>query len=141
MIGLTERYAEIAENLPHRIGEEAAGLMGIMFDNLALNRDETITQILAGLTQWQDQTINDVMISISTEREAALKQVIDGVIQQQNALYKQVNTLVDESGNEFEETLNHAFMLGVLLILIFFALLILYKTFIARQLEKPQSPQ
>lgn len=138
MVGLTERYAEIAENLPDRISEEAAGLMGLLFADLAKNRDETISSVLAGMTQWQDQAIKDIMASVSVEREAALQQVIDGVIQQQSELYKQIGKLVDKGGTEFEDTLNHAFLLGVLLILIFFALLSLYRIFIVGRLESPQ---
>lgn len=141
MIGVTERYAEIAENLPKEIGKEAAGLMGLLFTDLAKNRDETISSVLTGLTQWQNTTINEVMTNVSTEREAALKQVIEGIVQQQNDLYKQVNTLVDKSGNEFEETLNHAFILGVLLILVFFVALSLYKMLIARRFDSPQGPK
>ena len=112
MVGLTERYAEIAENLPDRISEEAAGLMGLMFADLAKNRDETISSVLAGMTQWQDKAIKDIMASVSVEREAALQQVIDGVIQQQSELYKQIGKLVDKGGTEFEDTLDHAFLLG-----------------------------
>lgn len=141
LTGVTERYAEIAENLPDKISAETAGLINLLFANLAQNRDETIAQILTGLTQWQDQTISGVMTSVSTEREAAIEQAISGLIVQQEALFKQMDTIVDQGGDEMEDTLNHAFMLGVLLILIFFAALSAYKLFVARPVDKQQPRQ
>lgn len=136
VVGITERYAEIAENLPEEIGGEARETLAFMFDNLAKNRDDTITKALAGLTQWQDETIKGVMSSVSQEREAAINQAIKGVIEQQEAMFKQVDSIVNRGGEEMEESLNHAFMLGVLLIVIFFVLLTLYKVFVARPIDR-----
>jgi len=141
MVGLTERYAEIAENLPDQISKEATEVLGVLFTELAKNRDETIVNVLTGLTRWQDETIKDVMVSVSAERQATLEQALAGVVQQQNDLYKQIDKIVDRSGNEFEKTLNHAFMLGVLLILVFFVALSLYRMFAVRRLENRQRPQ
>ncbi|MBI9081111.1 MAG: hypothetical protein JEY79_15400 [Pseudodesulfovibrio sp.] len=141
MVGLTERYAEIAENLPEKMSKEATEILEMLFKQLAKNRDETITNVLAGLSQWQDQTIRDVMVNVSAERQATLDQALAGVIQQQNDLYKQLDIIVDKSGNEFKQTLNHAFILGVLFILVFFALLAMYKVFVIKRLENGQRPQ
>ncbi len=119
LAGISERYAEIAEKLPAQLGQETSKLVEQVFDNLAVNRDETITRVLAGMTQWQDQTIKGVITQISQERQAAINQAISALVIQQKELRTFVENIVDRSGTEVEKTLNHAFMLGVLLIVIF----------------------
>jgi hypothetical protein len=127
---ISERYAEIAEKLPQRLGDETGKLMREAFANLAANRDETIAQVLTGLTAWQDTAISGVMTRISEERQAAIDQAISGLVLQQNELYTRMDELVGRSGDEFKETLNHAFMLGVGLIAVFFILLSVYRKLI-----------
>jgi len=139
--GLTERYAEIAEKLPDRVTEEATKVISVLFTTLAQNREDTIASVLTSLTQWQDQTIEHVMTTVSAEREAAIEQVLVGVAQQQTDMYKQIDKMVDQSGNEFEDALTHAFMLGVLLILVFFIALSMYRILVVRPLENRQRPQ
>ena len=133
---ISERYAEIAEQLPEKLGSESSKLMDQLFAHIAINRDETITKSLAGLNQWQTQTISGVMDGVSKERQAAIDQAIQGLILQQNELYSRMDKLVDKSGSEFEKTLNHAFMLGLLFLLAFFVALTLYKIFVARPIDR-----
>lgn len=130
MVGLSERYADIAENLPTEISTEASKLINQLFVNLSKQRDETLNKALTGMTTWQDDVIHDVMLSVSVEREAAINQAMAGLIKQQDVLFDRVDELVDQSSGEMEEMLNHAFMLGVMLIVIFFVLLTLYRIFI-----------
>ncbi len=134
--GITERYAEIAENLPKELGAETTMLMNNLFANLEKNRNDTIADVFAGLTTWQNATITGVMASVSAEREAAINQIIEALTLQQNELYSRADQMVDRSGNEFEATLNHAFMLGILFIVFFFIMLTLYKVFIARPIDR-----
>lgn len=137
MAGITERYAEIAENMPKEISGETAKLIKLAFAQLQKNTDQT----LLGINQWQDDAIKEIMVSISAEREAAINQTLTGLLEQQKNLFTQVNTMVDQSGDEMEAALNHAFLLGALLIVVFFAALSLYKIFIARPIDRRTPPK
>lgn len=130
--GITERYAEIAEKLPEKLSGETSKVITQLFTNLDKNRDELLKGTFAGLTQWQDTTIKAVMESISAEREAALNQAIEGLMLQQQELYQRVDKLVDASGDEIEETMDRAFILAALLMVLFFVLLTLYRVFVVR---------
>ena len=135
---VSERYAEIIEKLPEKLGTETATVMNLLFSNLEKNRKNTIQDILSGLTIWQDATIKTVMESISTEREAAINQAIEAMVLQQNELYKRVDKIVDRGGDEVDGSMNHAFLLGVLFLTIFFVMLTIYKVFVARPIDRKQ---
>jgi len=130
MVSLSERYADIAENLPEDMGSEASKLITQLFNGLSKQRDETLNKALTGMTSWQDEMVDDVMKSVSIEREAAINQAMTGLVKQQDVLFDRMDELVNQSGGEMDEMLNHAFMLGVLLIIIFFVLLTLYRVFV-----------
>ena len=136
VMGISERYAEIAENLPEDARANAAILMEEMFENIEGQTNSTLKLALEGMTSWQSQTINDVMVNISKEREAAINQAVSGLVDQQSMLFDRVDDLVNKSGGEMEQTLNHAFLLGVLLIVVFFVLLTLYRVCVVRPVSK-----
>lgn len=151
VVGLSERYAEIAENMPAEIRVEATKLMDDLFYKIDHQRTQTLDQVLEGMTVWQNQMITNVMENISKEREAAIDQAIAGLVEQQNELFLQMQeilkqsgseatTLLDQSGDEMEETMDHAFLLGVALILIFFGVLTLYRVFVVRPMDRRQKP-
>lgn len=133
MVGVTERYAEIAEKLPKELGTQASTLLNQMFANLNVQREATINQALEGLTQLQGETISDVMAGVSKEREAALNQALMGLEQEQRMLFEQMSELVIQSQSNLEATLNHGFLLGLLLLLAFFTGLTLYRFLVARR--------
>jgi len=135
---ITERYAEIAENLPKELGDETAKLMNLLFANLNQNTEATLSDLFTGMTQWQNQTINSVMTNISQERQAAIQQAIDGLTMQQKELYGSADNLVERSGEEFKENLNYAFMMGLLFLAAFFTMLSLYRIFVARPMSRKQ---
>lgn len=137
MAGITERYAEIAENLPDKISDELAGLINLMSANLTKNT----TQTLNGIEHWQTQAIKDIMVNVSAEREAAINQTLNGLLKQQEGLFTQVDKLVDQSGDTMEKAINHAFLLGALLVTFFFVLLSLYKVFIAKPAGRRTPPE
>ncbi|QGY38858.1 hypothetical protein GM415_01450 [Pseudodesulfovibrio cashew] len=139
MTSLGERYAEIAEKLPEELRTESSKIVNQLFTQLAQNSDRTINTALTGLTQWQNQAIVGIMENISKEREAAINQAIAGLVLQQNELYQRVDRLVDRSSSELERSMDHAFLLGLLLLGAFFLLLTLYKVFVARPLDRRRS--
>ncbi|WP_319471655.1 hypothetical protein [uncultured Pseudodesulfovibrio sp.] len=136
MNDITKRYAEIAEKLPREFGQETSKLVNQVFANLEHNREKAITDILSGMTVWQAQTIKGIMSEVSQEREAAINQALAGLVTQQKELHTLIESIVDQSGSKVEESLNHAFGLGVLLIIVFFAALTLFKIFVIRPMKK-----
>ena len=130
--GLSEKYYELADSFPQKMGKEVSLLINQLFSNLDKQRDKTLDKALAGMTIWQEEVITDIMKNISLEREAAIKQALTGLIKQQEDLFGRVDSLVNQSGGEMEQMLNHAFMLGALLIVIFFVLLTMYRLFVVR---------
>lgn len=135
---ITERYAEIAENLPGELGEETSKLVNQLFAELNNNTDHTLATLFTGMNQWQTQTVEDIMKNVSTERQAAIQQAIDGLTLQQKEIYDRADALVERGGEEFKENLNYAFMVGLLFLVAFFVLLSLYKIFVARPIERKQ---
>ena len=125
--GLSERYAEIADKLPGQVGNEASALITQLFDNLNTQRDKTMNQAMDGLLKLQTETVADVMGNVSKERQAALDQALKGLEAQQAALFERMDGLVTQSQANLEATLDHAFLLGLILIGAFFAGLILYR--------------
>ncbi|OIQ50767.1 hypothetical protein BerOc1_02709 [Pseudodesulfovibrio hydrargyri] len=127
MTGLSERYAEIAEKLPAEVGGQASLLITQLFDNLNTQRDRTMNQAMEGLFKLQTETVSGVMTNVSRERQAALDQALKGLETQQQALFQRMDGLVARSQANLEATLDHAFLLGLMLIGAFFAGLILYR--------------
>ncbi|MCJ2164502.1 MULTISPECIES: hypothetical protein [unclassified Pseudodesulfovibrio] len=135
-VGLAERYAEIAENLPREFNVVSSNLMNEMFVRLDHQRTETLNQALAGMNTWQNAIVTDVMTNVSQERKAALDQALEGIGLQQEALFKHAEELMEQSEQKLENTLEYAFVLGLLLILAFFLGLSLYKVLVVRPLQK-----
>ena len=136
LAGISERYAEIAEKLPRELGDEASRLLAQISGDLNQQREAAISQTLSGITAWQDAMVTDVMTNVSRERQAALGQALEGLRTQQRELYEQVTAVVEKSHNDLEETLDHAFVLGLLLILAFFVALTAYKLLVSRPLGR-----
>ncbi|NDV18526.1 hypothetical protein GO013_03720 [Pseudodesulfovibrio sp. JC047] len=130
IVSLSDQYLHLAEDFPEDMGKEISKLIDKLFLNLAKQRDETLNKALAGMSDWQKETIEDIVTSVSVEREAAINQTMAALVQQQNILFDRVDEVVNQSEREIESILNHAFMLGLLLIVIFFVLLTLYRIFV-----------
>lgn len=133
---ISDRFADIAEDMPEDIREEASILMAEMFREVERQSNNTLAQAFHGVTEWQDEMITNVMTNISKEREAAINQAVAGLVEQQAVLFTRVDDLVNKSGGEMEETLNHAFMLAAMLIVLFFVLLTLYKLFVTKPRQR-----
>ena len=129
---MTERYARIAEDLPNNVGKEAGTLIELIFAKLETNT----TRTLAGVNKWQDQALKEIMVNVSNERQAAINQTLNGLQEQQATLFSRFSELIDNSRGSMKDTLDHAFLLGALLIVIFFAALTLYQFLVVRPMNR-----
>lgn len=125
--GLMERYADIIDAMPAKMQRASDLTIDRMLAGVAVERNATITQMQESLAQLEQTAVTQVMDRISQERREAIDQAMLGIEAQQRDFMEETALILKENQEELRESLDRAFLLAALLIVIFFGCLTTYR--------------
>jgi outer membrane protein OmpA-like peptidoglycan-associated protein len=109
---ISERYAEILNQLPVEILAQV---------------NTTIDKLMGQIAEERQAMIGQVMREVSAERAAAIAQAFEGLAEERKRTLGEINRLVNQGGREVEESMNHAFILAAAFVLILFLIVLAYR--------------
>ncbi len=101
--------AKIADELPKKIAEERKATIGQVVEQIEKQRNVTFTQLAKLIEEERSATVDQVMGRVATERKATIDYVMEAV------------------ARERKDLITQTFYRGVVLILIFFATMLVYR--------------
>jgi len=139
---VSERYAELAENLPAQISDHTNAAIDYGIAQASLQSQEIINhlvqqvegerraaleQALQGISQEREATIEQMFQGLEVQRTVAIRQVLEGVAEERRAIMRDLTQLVDRGEREAEEGMTHIFILVAAIVFIFFLLRLAYR--------------
>ena len=139
---VSERYAELIENLPAQISnqtnatiEQVMGqvalqseeIISYLLQQVAMERRSALDQAFQGITQERNATLDQIFQGLEEQRTVTIRQVLHGVSEERQAIMRDLIQLADRGEREAEEWITHIFVLVAAIMFVFFMLRLAYR--------------
>ncbi len=123
----SERYADIMETLPNELSSRMQALLNQALQEVSVERQAAINQLLLGVREERELALDQAMEGVTQVRQETINHLINGIALERQGLHRHSEMLLQQAGVELKSVVMRLFVLGAVLMLLYFLLRIVYR--------------